>query len=66
MMRVIEPSEYWEYGWETAELMQLRRDAASTFREKLIWLEEMSDFKKRCAAHQAKMHHGFSHIPVEE
>jgi len=43
-MRSIEPSEYWIYGQEAAELMQLRRDAACSFRENLIWLEEMSQF----------------------
>ena len=43
-MRPIDPSDYWTYGWEVAELMQLRRDAACSFRENLIWLEEKSQF----------------------
>jgi len=43
-MRPIEPSEYWTYGWEAAGLMQLRRDAACSFRENLLWLEEMNQF----------------------
>jgi len=48
-MRTNEPSEYWLYGQEAAELMQLRRDAACSFRENLIWLEEMSEFAKKFA-----------------
>jgi hypothetical protein len=49
-MRNIEPSEYWTYGWETAEIMQLRRGATCSFRENLIWLEEMSQFSRDFAS----------------
>jgi hypothetical protein len=45
-MRTSEPSEAWEYGWEAAELKQLRRDAKCSFRENLVWLEEMSQFSR--------------------
>ena len=48
-MRTMEPSEIWEFGREAAELMQLRRDAACSFRENLIWLEEITEFKTRFA-----------------
>ncbi len=45
-LRSFEPSEAWEHGLETAKLMQLRRDAKCSFRENLIWLEEMSQFSR--------------------
>jgi hypothetical protein len=45
-IRTMEPSEAWTHGWEAAELMQLRRDAACSFRENLIWLEEMHEFAR--------------------
>ena len=40
-------SEAWICSWEDAELAQLRRDAACSFRDNLIWLEEMSEFAER-------------------
>jgi len=43
-MKVNEPSEPWPCDWEGAELQQLRRDAACSFRDNLIWLEEMTEF----------------------
>jgi hypothetical protein len=58
-MRSIEPSEYWIYGQEAAELMQLRRDVACSFRENLIWLEEMTEFRRRFAKYMATNHPNF-------
>jgi len=46
-MNVNEPSEPWPCDWEAAELAQLRRDAARSFRDNLIWLEEMTEFAER-------------------
>ncbi len=43
-MKVSEPSEPWPCDWAGHELQQLRRGAARSFRENLIWLEEMSEF----------------------
>ena len=46
-MKVNEPSDPWPCDWEGHELHQLRRGAARSFRENLIWLEEMTEFAKR-------------------
>lgn len=46
-MKVNEPSEPWPCDWDSHELAQLRRDASRSFREKLIWLEETTEFVKR-------------------
>jgi hypothetical protein len=46
-MRVNEPTEPWPCDWAGAELAQLRRDAACSFRDNLIWLEEMTEFAER-------------------
>jgi hypothetical protein len=46
-MKVNEPSDPWPCDWEGAELTQLRRDAACSFRDNLIWLEEMTEFAER-------------------
>jgi hypothetical protein len=43
-MKVNEPSEPWPCDWAGHELQQLRRDAARSFRENLIWLEETTEF----------------------
>jgi len=40
-------SEPWPCDWSAAELVQLRRDAASSFRDNLIWLEEMTEFAEK-------------------
>jgi hypothetical protein len=37
----------WVCSWEEAELAQLRRDSACSFRDNLIWLEEMTEFAER-------------------
>jgi hypothetical protein len=46
-MKVNEPATPWICSWEDAELAQLRRDAACSFRDNLIWLEEMTEFAER-------------------
>ena len=46
-MKLNEPTEPWPCDWEGAELAQLRRGAASSFRDNLIWLEEMTEFAER-------------------
>jgi hypothetical protein len=46
-MKVNEPSEPWPCDWDGHELQQLRRDASRSFRENLIWLEEMTEFCER-------------------
>ncbi len=43
-MTTMELSEIWEFGYEEAELRQMRRDAKCSFRENLIWLEETRRF----------------------
>jgi len=47
-MKLNEPSEPWPAcDWEASELFVLRRGASRTFRENLIWLEEMTEFAER-------------------
>jgi hypothetical protein len=65
-MRPIEPSEYWTYGWEEAELRQLRRDAACSFRENLIWLEEMNQFAQDFARFRFAKGADFPKIPTKK
>ena len=55
----------WIYGWEEAELRQLRRDAACSFRDNLIWLEEMSEFAERFSQARIK-DSGLQKIPPEK
>ena len=59
-MKTMEPSEAWEYGWEAAELMQLQRDAACSFRDNLIWLEEMTEFAEKFSKAPFHKRPGFS------
>jgi len=53
-MKVNEPSEPWPCDWEGAELAQLRRDASRSFRQNLMWLEEMTDMVDYMQAARAK------------
>jgi len=46
-MKANEPDTPWICSWDDAELAQLRRDAARSFRDNLIWLEEMTEFAER-------------------
>ena len=46
-MKMNETDPWASCTWEGSELFQLRRDAARTFRENLIWLEEMTEFAER-------------------
>jgi hypothetical protein len=62
----MEPSEAWEHGGEAAELIQLRRDAACSFRDNLIWLEEMTEFKKQFAEKMALNHPEFRRISFKD
>ncbi len=61
-MRTMEPSEAWEFGWEAAELMQLRRDAACSFRENLIWLEEVNEIAEEFSKWRLINHPGFPKV----
>jgi hypothetical protein len=64
-MKVNEPSEPWPCDWDGHELAQLRRDASRTFRQKLIWLEETTEFVKKLQA--AKRHDGpITPLPTNE
>ena len=61
-MRTLELSEAWEFGWEAAEVMQLRRDAACSFRDNLIWLEEMTEFAERFSKAPSLPNPGFPKV----
>jgi hypothetical protein len=52
----------WPCDWASAELVQRRRDAACTFRENLIWLEEMTELAERFSKAPAIKHPGFPKI----
>jgi len=49
-------SEAWPCDWESHRIAQLRRSAARSFRDKLIWLEETTEFVEKLQA--AKRHDG--------
>lgn len=61
-MKVNEPSEPWPCDWEGAELAQLRRDAARSFRDNLIWLEEMTEFAEKFSKAPWVQHPGFPKV----
>jgi hypothetical protein len=61
-MKVNEPSEPWPCDWEGHELQQLRRGAARSFRENLIWLEEMTEFAERFSKAPRIKHPGFPNV----
>jgi len=46
-MKRDESQDQWPCDWKGAELFVLRRGAARSFRENLIWLEEMTEFAER-------------------
>jgi hypothetical protein len=49
-MKVNEPSEPWPgpaCDWEGSEAFLLQHGAARSFRDNLIWLEEMTEFAER-------------------
>ena len=49
-MKVNEPSEPWSgppCDWEGSEMFLLRHGAARSFRDNLIWLEEMTEFAEK-------------------
>jgi hypothetical protein len=47
-MKVNELADPWAYTtWEGAELLVLHRGASRSFRENLIWLEEMTELAER-------------------
>ena len=46
-MKRDDSQDQWPCDWKDAELFVLRRGAACTFRENLIWLEEMTAFAER-------------------
>jgi hypothetical protein len=60
-----EPSGPWPCDWEAAELAQLRRDAARSFRDNLIWLEEMTEFAERFAKAPAVSDPGFPRVKAK-
>ena len=49
-MKTEASSSPWPCDWDSHELEQLRRGAARSFRENLIWLEEMTEFARRLQA----------------
>ena len=61
-MKVNEPSEPWPCDWDGHELQQLRRGAARSFRENLIWLEEMTEFAERFSKAPRIEHPGFPEV----
>jgi hypothetical protein len=61
-MKLNEPSEPWPCDWEGAELAQLRRDAACSFRDNLIWLEEMTEFAERFSKAPSHPNPGFPKV----
>ena len=47
-MKLNEPFEPWPAcDWEASELFVLQRGASRSFRENLIWLEEMTEFAEK-------------------
>ncbi len=42
-------TDRWIGTWEEAEIAQLHRDASRSFRDNLLWLEEMTEFGERLA-----------------
>ncbi len=57
-----ESSEAWICSWEDAELAQLRRDASRSFRDNLIWLEEMTEFAEKLSKAPSIKHPGFPKV----
>jgi hypothetical protein len=57
-MTIKKITEPWPCDWDGHELAQLRRDASRSFRQKLIWLEETTEFVKKLQA--AKRHDGLA------
>jgi hypothetical protein len=55
-------SEKWICSWEEAELAQLQRDASRSFRDNLLWLEEMTEFAKRLQEAPTVYHPGFPKV----
>jgi len=49
-MKTAPDSEAWPCDWESHRISQLRRSAARSFRDKLIWLEETTEFVKKLQA----------------
>ncbi len=56
------PSQKWVCSWEEAELLQLRRGAARSFRENLIWLEHATEFARKLQNAPTVKHPGFPKI----
>lgn len=42
-----ESNEPWPCDWAGHELQQLRREAAQSFRDHLLWLEEATEFAEK-------------------
>ncbi len=61
-MKRDESSQKWPCDWADAELAQLKRDAACSFRDNLIWLEEMTEFAERFAKAPPVLHQGFPKV----
>jgi len=59
-------TDAWICSWEDAELAQLRRDAACSFRDNLIWLEEMTEFAERFSKAPWIKHPGFPKVLPEK
>jgi hypothetical protein len=57
-----ESSQEWICSWEEAEKAQLRRDASRSFRDNLIWLEEMTEFAMRLSTAPSIKHPGFPKV----
>jgi hypothetical protein len=64
-MNTAPDSEAWPCDWESHRIAQLRRSAARSFRDKLIWLEETTQFVKKLQAAKPKDGSGMSSTPKE-
>jgi hypothetical protein len=58
-------SEAWPCDWESHRIAQLRRSAARSFRDKLIWLEETTEFVKKLQAAKPQDRPAMPSIPKE-
>ena len=61
-LKASEVTEPWPCDWDAHELQQLRRGAARSFRENLIWLEEMTEFAKKFSKAPSVKHPGFPKV----
>ncbi len=61
-----ESSQKWICSWEEVEIAQLQRGASRSFRDNLIWLEEMTEFAERLSKAPSLQHPGFPKVIAEK